>query len=149
MAERSQFDADLSRRVAELTEGQRNCLELVSDHATSKEIALQLGISRHTVDARMRGAMNTLSVSSRREAAMLYRASLGEAISDAEVSSYVEVGGPMSPSGQRAAFRLWGGRNRMSPSARVVGIILVCFLAIMLFGVLLSGISALTELRSA
>ena len=147
MAERSQFDTDLSRRVAELSQGQKDCLELVSDHATSKEIALQLGISRHTVDARMRSAMATLGVSSRREAAMLYRTSLGEAISEAQIAAYVEPGGPMDLAGQ-SSFRLWGGRNRMSPGARVVAVILVCILAIMAFGVLVSSMAALSDLRA-
>ena len=56
-------DVDLGARVARLTTGQRECLDLVDDHATSKEIARQLGISRHTVDARLRAAIQTLGVS--------------------------------------------------------------------------------------
>ncbi|MFN7398580.1 MAG: LuxR C-terminal-related transcriptional regulator [Sandaracinobacter sp.] len=67
---------DLASRVARLTAGQRECLFFVDDHATSKEIARQLGISRHTVDARLRGAIQTLGVSSRREAAVIYRAAM-------------------------------------------------------------------------
>lgn len=69
-------DVDLASRVARLTAGQRECLFFVDDHATSKEIARQLGISRHTVDARLRGAIQTLGVSSRREAAVIYRAAM-------------------------------------------------------------------------
>lgn len=70
-----QAELDLEARVARLTVGQRACLDLVDDHATSKEIALQLGISRHTVDARLRQAMQILGVTSRREAAIIWRAS--------------------------------------------------------------------------
>ncbi|WP_194745525.1 helix-turn-helix domain-containing protein [Thermaurantiacus tibetensis] len=70
-----QAELDLAARVARLTAGQRACLDLVDDHATSKEIALQLGISRHTVDARLRQAMQILGVTSRREAAIIWRAS--------------------------------------------------------------------------
>lgn len=147
MAERSQFDADLARRVAELTDAQKDCLELVSDHATSKEIALQLGISRHTVDARMRAAMSTLGVSSRREAAMLFRTSKGEPISEDAVAAYVEPGGPMSNFSAAVPLKFWGSRNRMSSGARLIAVIMVCVLTIMLFGILISGINALTELR--
>lgn len=69
-------DVDLAARVERLTAKQRECLELVDDHATSKEIARRLGISRHTVDARLRGAIQILEVGSRREAAIIYRAAL-------------------------------------------------------------------------
>ena len=57
--------------VAALTEGQRDCLRLVYNHMTSKDIARQLGVSPHTVDMRLRTAMKTLSVGSRIEAARL------------------------------------------------------------------------------
>lgn len=54
-----------------LTEGQRDCLRLVYQHMTSKDIARILGVSPHTVDMRLRTAMKTLQVSSRIEAARL------------------------------------------------------------------------------
>ena len=43
--------------VARLTGGQIECLLLVDRHYSSKEIASQLGISPHTVDQRIRGAL--------------------------------------------------------------------------------------------
>ncbi|MEI9928814.1 MAG: helix-turn-helix transcriptional regulator [Sphingomonas sp.] len=52
-----------------LTERQRSCLRLVGALANSKEIARELGISRHTVDEHIRVAMATLGLSSRYEAA--------------------------------------------------------------------------------
>lgn len=60
-----------SARVSDLTEAQRACLRGVWEHLGSKEIASGLGISRHTVDDRIKAAMRTLEVSSRREAARL------------------------------------------------------------------------------
>jgi DNA-binding CsgD family transcriptional regulator len=57
--------------VALLTEGQRDCLRLVYNHMTSKDIARILQVSPHTVDMRLRTAMKTLSVGSRIEAARL------------------------------------------------------------------------------
>ncbi len=56
-------------RVNALTEGQRACLRLVGQAMTSKEIALRLGVSPHTVDQRLRVAMRTLGAASRIEAA--------------------------------------------------------------------------------
>ncbi len=57
--------------LALLTDGQRDCLRLVYNHMTSKDIARVLGVSPHTVDMRLRTAMKTLAVGSRIEAARL------------------------------------------------------------------------------
>lgn len=57
--------------LAALTDGQRDCLRLVYNHMTSKDIARTLGVSPHTVDMRLRLAMKALSVGSRIEAARL------------------------------------------------------------------------------
>ena len=56
-------------RVARLTPGQLICLDLVNQHMSSKEIAVELGISSHTVDQRLRQALRTLGVERRSEAA--------------------------------------------------------------------------------
>jgi DNA-binding CsgD family transcriptional regulator len=61
----------LPPELAQLTEGQRDCLRLVYQHMKSKDIARTLGVSPHTVDMRLRTAMKTLSVGSRIEAARL------------------------------------------------------------------------------
>lgn len=64
--------------AARLTSGQRDCLRLVFQHLTSKDIARTLGISPHTVDMRLRTAMRTLGVASRIDAARLLIAEEGE-----------------------------------------------------------------------
>lgn len=211
-------DVDLAARVARLTAGQRECLDLVDDHATSKEIARQLGISRHTVDARLRAAIQTLGVSSRREAAIIYRAAaqaqayhpfayqsprivpsaapasnpthdeadqhsgraplpgeyapppappVGAAVapqhgighhgvgqrmeaavdhvSDSAVWTAQHMGG-FTPN--RASLRLWGGANDLTATQRMLGILVVMILAMLAFGMFLSGIEALILLRS-
>ena len=58
-------------RVARLSAGQRQCLALVDEHLSSKEIALRLGISPHTVDQRIRQALQILGVEKRGEAARM------------------------------------------------------------------------------
>ncbi|MFQ3595411.1 MAG: helix-turn-helix transcriptional regulator [Sphingomonadaceae bacterium] len=198
-------DSDLAARVARLTAGQRACLDLVDDHATSKEIALRLGISRHTVDARLRQAMQTLGVASRREAAIIWRAAqaAGEAAGEAEQGyqpfayqpsriverpdegkegtadaeaecdgnedgisedrAYGALGALPRPVRQVAdaavwtwesaprptpGLRLWGGANDLTAPQRLVGILIVTILAMLAFGLLLSGIAALTQLRT-
>lgn len=60
--------------VERLTEGQRECLRRVLRHMSSKEIARELGISSHTVDQRLRLAMQTLGASTRVDAARMLAA---------------------------------------------------------------------------
>jgi DNA-binding CsgD family transcriptional regulator len=57
--------------IGRLSEGQRQCLRLVHEHKTSKEIALILGISRFTVDQRIERACRSLGVEGRGKAALL------------------------------------------------------------------------------
>lgn len=222
MASGRSSDVDLASRVARLTAGQRECLFLVDDHATSKEIARQLGISRHTVDARLRGAIQTLGVSSRREAAVIYRAAMQadgyqpfayqspRIVAEprgAETSGHVEPSdqgdsqaalgaqqplrgnvvpvhllrqgggqiesaGPADAAGSAASadvfsdsavwsafpaadypvrrpfLRLWGGANDLSAGQRMAGIFAVMIVAMLAFGIFLTGIEALALLRS-
>ena len=58
-------------RLARLTQGQLDCLLLVDQHLSSKEIAVKLGISPHTVDQRIRQALQILGVERRNQAARL------------------------------------------------------------------------------
>lgn len=62
---------NMSERVAKLSRGQLDCLLLVDQHLNSKEIAAELNISPHTVDQRIRLALQTLGVERRTQAARL------------------------------------------------------------------------------
>jgi DNA-binding CsgD family transcriptional regulator len=59
-------------RLSKLTEGQRDCLRLVGQYLSSKEIARVLDISPHTVDQRLKRATALLEVPTRFEAARLF-----------------------------------------------------------------------------
>jgi DNA-binding CsgD family transcriptional regulator len=59
--------------LASLTAKQRDVLDLLIDHQTSKEISRTLGISPHTVDQRIMLARAKLGVASRSEVAQAYR----------------------------------------------------------------------------
>jgi DNA-binding CsgD family transcriptional regulator len=56
-----------------LTDKQREVLDLLIQHKTSKEIARRLSISPHTVDQRIQFAKEKLGARSRSEVAVLYR----------------------------------------------------------------------------
>ena len=64
-------DSDVAQRVARLSPGQLECLRLVDQHLSSKEIAARLDISPHTVDQRIRGALQILGVERRAQAARI------------------------------------------------------------------------------
>ena len=63
--------AIMAARVARLTSGQLDCLRLVDQLLSSKEIAAELKISPHTVDQRIRQALAILGVERRTQAARL------------------------------------------------------------------------------
>jgi DNA-binding CsgD family transcriptional regulator len=67
----SQQESATAARVGRLSKGQLDALLLVDQHLNSKEIAAELGISPHTVDQRIRGALHTLGVERRSQAARL------------------------------------------------------------------------------
>jgi DNA-binding CsgD family transcriptional regulator len=60
-----------SGRIDRLSQGQVEVLLLVDRHLSSKQIAVRLGISSHTVDQRIRGALEKLSVDRRGDAARI------------------------------------------------------------------------------
>lgn len=68
-----------AERIARLSPGQRACLRLVHERLTSKDIARELAISPHTVDQRLRQAIEILGVTSRVEAARAFAAQDGDA----------------------------------------------------------------------
>jgi DNA-binding CsgD family transcriptional regulator len=59
--------------LAELTGKQREVLDLLIEHKTSKEISRTLGISPHTVDQRINLARGKLGLTSRNQVAQEYR----------------------------------------------------------------------------
>ncbi|MGI8705984.1 MAG: sigma factor-like helix-turn-helix DNA-binding protein [Sphingomicrobium sp.] len=67
----AEIEQEVAKRVARLTDGQLECLRLVDQHLSSKEIAVELGISSHTVDQRIRQALQILAVDRRAQAARI------------------------------------------------------------------------------
>ncbi len=84
-------EADLAERVARLTPGQLDCLRLVNEHLSSKEIAAELNISPHTVDQRIRVALQTLGVERRTQAARIVAQHCGPYQRLIHQSPHVEV----------------------------------------------------------
>jgi DNA-binding CsgD family transcriptional regulator len=66
-----------SQGVARLTAKERECLVQWLTHATAKEIAIDLGISHHAVEKRLKSARQKLGVSSTIDAARAYASAEG------------------------------------------------------------------------
>jgi DNA-binding CsgD family transcriptional regulator len=81
-----------TNQVSKLSQGQIDCLLLVDRHASSKEIAVRLGISPHTVDQRIRTALETLGVERRGEAARIVASYLGLPATPAEKKGGAKLG---------------------------------------------------------
>lgn len=60
------------QRIDRLTQRQKDCLELVAQGYTAKQIGRMLGISHSTVDNHIQAAIQLLEASGRAEAARLY-----------------------------------------------------------------------------
>ncbi len=67
----SASDDPIAERIGKLSSGQLDCLLLVDQLLSSKEIAAELRISPHTVDQRIRHALATLGVERRAQAARI------------------------------------------------------------------------------
>ena len=67
------IEPDGGRVLASLTDKQREVLDLLLEHKTSKEIARVLRISPHTVDQRIQFAKDKLGAGTRNEVAAAYR----------------------------------------------------------------------------
>ena len=93
MAEPDDLDRQIAERVARLSEGQLDCLRLVDQHLSSKEIAVELNISPHTVDQRIRGALHILGVERRTQAARLVAQACGPYQRLIHQSPHIEVEG--------------------------------------------------------
>jgi DNA-binding CsgD family transcriptional regulator len=90
----------MAQRVGRLTAGQLDCLRLVDQHLSSKEIAAELAISPHTVDQRVRQALHILGVERRTQAARIVALHSGPYQRLIHQSPYIE---PSSPSGHPEA----------------------------------------------
>jgi len=94
------IEPEVADRVAKLTDGQLDCLRLVAQHMSSKEIAAELGISPHTVDQRIRQSLHTLEVPRRSQAARIVSQVAEPYQRLIHQSPYIE---PSSPAGNESA----------------------------------------------
>ena len=97
------------KRAEELTDSQTRCLRLVGQGMSSKEIALETGLSPRTVDQYVNRAALTLGASSRREAARILTCVESSEWKNLQLQSQGVAAGPeagtLAPSGGSQATR--------------------------------------------
>ncbi len=140
--------------IERLTPGQIECLLLVQQHLTSKEIASRLGISPHTVDQRVRLALRTLGCKSRFHAAQLLSAGHSQAAmfqwGTASHEQYVEQFRPR-PKAHRWPHPLPfatsdNPTNEMGVALRLLWILVIACGAAFSMGLYLAGLESLARL---
>jgi DNA-binding CsgD family transcriptional regulator len=99
-------DSAIAARVARLSQGQLDALLLVDQHLSSKEIAVELGISPHTVDQRIRGALHLLGVERRSQAARMVAQVHGPYQRLIHQSPHIERGAPPGHPGGAVGFQI-------------------------------------------
>lgn len=149
-----------SDRIAQLTPRERDCLRLVGRALSSKEIAIELGLSPFTVDEYIRSAVAKIGARNRREAARLLdleerSKSPPEKLGD-EPPRLAEPGHPpaaMDPAGEersprwRIPFLRQGRRyNDLGWRERLLWIVAGAVAIIVLFSQLASGMQVLESM---
>lgn len=144
-----------SQLVSQLTDGQRACLRGVWRHLESKEIAIELSISHHTVDARIKHAMRTLGVSTRRQAAALVAAHENLPAYQPLVSQTPDLSETHKPPADETSAKGAGfpapvptkrrPKNDLTIAQRLGWIVALTALSILALGVLLAGMVALSQ----
>jgi DNA-binding CsgD family transcriptional regulator len=135
-------DPALRERLQSLSARERDCLRLILENHTSKEVGRRLGISHTSVDTHVRRARAKLGLRDRYDAARLL--AQWEALADADggPAPSAEPAAPATPVLQRGPWSL-PPMEELGPWTRI-GLVLVCALFIALvFGVVLTALLAL------
>jgi DNA-binding CsgD family transcriptional regulator len=149
-------EAKRKQSLENLTAQERECLRLVAQSLSSKEIGRELGISKASVDTYCNRARAKLGVADRRTAARLVVADnsgLTPIIEDAQTASAEQVA-PSAPNGftfaavGAAAGGLFPPVSRMELRTRIAATVVVAVILALTFGMLLAGMEALNLVAS-
>ena len=137
------------RRLGRLSEGQIECLVMVHEHLTSKEIAAQLGISSHTVDQRIRQSLQILGVGRRAVAAQIVVAGALHGrprIDDAPTTEVTDIAERKAFPVQLPFATKTRPTNTMSVATRLMWIVAIAMGATLSAGMYLAGLESLSRM---
>lgn len=139
-----------------LSERQRQCLALVGEGFTSKQIARELALSPSTVDNHLRAALERLGLNSRTDAARALRSARAEQEDASGMAMDANEAGvppptiqPMAPLRLRGWLRLprlGGVENRLSLGQRYFHVAQIALLGMMVMAVLVVTIAGIVHL---
>jgi DNA-binding CsgD family transcriptional regulator len=125
-------------KVGMLTPKERECLRLVAENRSSKEIALELGISKASVDTYCNRARAKLGAPTRRAAARLAMATEPKAVPEAEAPK------PAPPPAVHVS--VLPPISRLGPLQRLGLIVAGAVVLALAFGMLMAGLQTLDRL---
>lgn len=132
----AESDSLPAARLSQLTPKERECLRLVLENRSSKQIARQLGISRTSVDTHVRRARAKLGIKDRHEAARLLELWETGAVETAAAPALAV------PRPQGFSLRL-PPLEELNIAQRLLLIVAGAIVAALLFGLLLTALAAL------
>ena len=146
-------------RFDDLAPRERQCLRLVFEFKTSKDIERELGIAKSTVDGYLAEAVRKLGARDRKHAAVLFAAHEGRGTqveSGADPIRVAAVAGIVAFPQEQGWSDDWRSvlplrrkdarHNPLSPRQRLLWIVLAAAAMMIGFGMLASGLAALTEI---
>lgn len=135
-------DPALLERLRSLSARERDCLRLILENHTSKEVGRRLGISHTSVDTHVRRARAKLGLRDRYDAARLLAQWERLAAAEGAPAAAAEPAALATPALERSPWSL-PPMEDLGPWARI-GLVLLCALFIALvFGVVLTALLAL------
>jgi DNA-binding CsgD family transcriptional regulator len=135
-------------KLSVLTPKERECLRLVAQQHSSKEIARELGISKASVDTYCNRARAKLGVASRRAAAQLV-VSLEAATTAPAAALETGAAEPAVRPPAAVAVALLPPLSSLGPLARIGIIVGGAVVLALAFGMLLSGLQTLNDVVGA
>jgi DNA-binding CsgD family transcriptional regulator len=135
--------------INDLSERQKQCLRHLYQNLSVKEIALELGLSPHTVNEHLRQARRTLGVSRSMQAARLLVRAEGNnrSVSDAiGVEDDDVVDHDQDATMTAEPTRIARNRYNLTILQRIGLIVAIAFIAVALAGALLVGADAITRI---
>ena len=140
----TETDPALLERLRSLSARERDCLRLILENHTSKEVGRRLGISHTSVDTHVRRARAKLGLRDRYDAARLLAQWEAAPAAGAQggLAPAPDPGAPAAAAPQRGPWSL-PPMEELGPWTRI-GLVLACaFFIALVFGVVLTALLAL------
>jgi DNA-binding CsgD family transcriptional regulator len=135
------MDEIFSKRLDRLSDRQKQCLALVAEGLSSKEIGRKLGVAPSTVDNHISSALNILGIDDRKRAALVFTAS--QEVESAAIDDPLPTPKPLN------FFKLpplGGELNMLTARERMLHVFQIALIGMMVMTMIMVVISGIVEL---